>query len=93
VEAHRTPGRWRETIRPNIREASWSAPALWRFLRGQMPDPNIKPCVRLIFHCFCLIAKQEGGKSVEQKFIPLFGRNFWKMQYKGVLGWNCLRAK
>jgi hypothetical protein len=45
MEAHRTPGRWRETIRPNIREASWSAPALWRFPRGQMPDPNIKPSV------------------------------------------------
>ena len=31
VEDHRTPRRWRVTQRPAPREASWSAPVLWRF--------------------------------------------------------------
>ena len=32
VEDHRTPRRCRAPRRPVPREASWSAPALWRFL-------------------------------------------------------------
>ena len=31
VEGHRTPRRWRAVRRPVPREASWSAPVLWRF--------------------------------------------------------------
>jgi hypothetical protein len=43
VEGHRTPGRCRVVQRPEPREASWSAPALWRFVirkRRRQPNPS-----------------------------------------------------
>ena len=33
AEGRRTPRRWREIFRSMTREASWSAPVLWRFRR------------------------------------------------------------
>jgi len=39
VEGHRSPKPGGNEERPAEREASWSAPALWRFGTRQLPNP------------------------------------------------------
>jgi len=45
AEGRRTPRRWREGCGSRVREASWTAPAPWRFLHGaarpaKLPQPS-----------------------------------------------------
>jgi hypothetical protein len=80
----RAPKRWRKGYGSRMREASWSAPVLWRFVNGVNRPENISPSRQRQFSSHYSDLTSPSGKAAEGRRTPRRWREGYGSRVRGA---------